>query len=447
MMKSFAGAVFFALLFFSASARLDTCINDRYRSPIFSTTYQDVVYGVNSTANVMRVFRPQNDNNTCRPLYLFVHGGGFTGGSYTEDRVLEPCSLIAARGFVCASVEYRLGIPNNDYAQAIYRGVQDLKAAIKFFRANAAVYGIDTSQIFIGGRSAGAIIAIHTAYWDANEVPSSVTAAQGNFDVSCLTANRGFSDQVHGLVTGAGAIADSSWLAGETIPFGAIHNTSDATVAYNIGGGLYGSGFINGYFNRNNPGLINLLETLNVPGLHTPNSTTDPNQALFNAAHFSQLYAMLKHRNYATITATGNQLSAKSGTFYQWYRNGVPVSGATGPTYPATICGYYQVLIGNCATCYSLSDSLFYCTSGLNELAATAGFSVFPNPANNEIHWAVDQGSVVDELMLIDQMGKRIKSIAPGQASFSVADVENGYYVICGKINGEAFQRSIVVLH
>lgn len=86
------------------------------------------------------------------------------------------------RGYVCASINYRLGIsfPYNEAntTSTVFRAVQDLKAAIRFFRKDAATaneYKIDPNIIFAGGSSAGAFTALHLAYLNEySELPSTI---------------------------------------------------------------------------------------------------------------------------------------------------------------------------------------------------------------------------------------------------------------------------------
>lgn len=94
----------------------------------------------------------RKNNNTKYPAVLFVHGGGWNSG----DRSLQVplAQQIARYGYVTIPVEYRL-IP-----EALYpAGLHDLKAAIRWLRANAEQYGIDATKIAISGCSAGAQLA------------------------------------------------------------------------------------------------------------------------------------------------------------------------------------------------------------------------------------------------------------------------------------------------
>lgn len=86
------------------------------------------------------------------PVLILVHGGGWRSGNKSMQRPLA--RQIAAQGYVTACVEYRLS-PEALYPAAVY----DLKAAIRFLRANAEKYHIDPTLIAISGSSAGGHLA------------------------------------------------------------------------------------------------------------------------------------------------------------------------------------------------------------------------------------------------------------------------------------------------
>jgi acetyl esterase/lipase len=92
------------------------------------------------------------------PLVVHVHGGAWMGGDSRRSGVFVdfPAVLaaLAARGYVVASVDYRLS------GQAIFPAqIQDVKAAIKFLRLHAADYGVDPARAIAWGESAGAHLA------------------------------------------------------------------------------------------------------------------------------------------------------------------------------------------------------------------------------------------------------------------------------------------------
>jgi acetyl esterase/lipase len=150
---------------------------------------EDIVYAealshesINSThATVMPlkldVYVPDNTIPN-RPAFVFIHGGGFAGGTKQQERIIEWANYYTSRGWVFFSIDYRLKkdkgtvpqewldyavqIPKNKAAQflAIYPAHRDAKAAIRWVVANADTYKINTNYITVGGGSAGAITAI-----------------------------------------------------------------------------------------------------------------------------------------------------------------------------------------------------------------------------------------------------------------------------------------------
>ena len=53
------------------------------------------------------LYVPENED-TQRPLVVFTHGGGWSGGDKANDAEVAFCNFFAERGFVCASINYRL---------------------------------------------------------------------------------------------------------------------------------------------------------------------------------------------------------------------------------------------------------------------------------------------------------------------------------------------------
>ena len=91
-----------------------------------------------------------------RPAVVFAHGGGWSGGDpYFHIR---HANELAAHGFVSATIGYRL-YPDARWPEPL----DDLKAAIRWIRANADRIGADPDRIAVAGGSAGA----HLAAWVA----------------------------------------------------------------------------------------------------------------------------------------------------------------------------------------------------------------------------------------------------------------------------------------
>jgi pectinesterase len=96
------------------------------------------------------VFRPKDDKKY--PAVIMIHGGGWRSG--TRSMQVPMAQMLAAKGFVTIPVEYQLSL------EAAYpAAVHNIKAAIRFVKANAKEFGIDTSRIAVSGCSAGGQLA------------------------------------------------------------------------------------------------------------------------------------------------------------------------------------------------------------------------------------------------------------------------------------------------
>ncbi|MES2288121.1 MAG: alpha/beta hydrolase [Pseudomonadota bacterium] len=93
-----------------------------------------------------------------RPLVIWIHGGGWSRGDSRQSGAFTDfpgvLASLAARGYVVASVDYRM----SDEA-AFPAPVQDVKAAIRYLRERAADFGVDPSRVILWGGSAGGHLA------------------------------------------------------------------------------------------------------------------------------------------------------------------------------------------------------------------------------------------------------------------------------------------------
>lgn len=92
------------------------------------------------------------------PALVWIHGGGWTGGTKTEQRAKEICTTLAEAGYVAVSIDYKLG--DGAWPQNLY----DCKNAVRFLRANADRYGVDPQRIAVAGGSAGGHLALMVAF-------------------------------------------------------------------------------------------------------------------------------------------------------------------------------------------------------------------------------------------------------------------------------------------
>src|SRR5258705_12438705 len=67
-------------------------------------------YHSSDTVLKMNVYQPAGDTFSLRPTLVFIHGGGFSGGTEKDYYADSICSSLARRGYVTISIGYRLGI-------------------------------------------------------------------------------------------------------------------------------------------------------------------------------------------------------------------------------------------------------------------------------------------------------------------------------------------------
>jgi pectinesterase len=110
---------------------------------------RNVIYATIGDRNLhLDAFYPKKKVKKGRPAILIIHGGGWRTGNRTQHIPLA--QHLATLGYACFTVEYRLS------TEALYpAAVHDLKAAIRWMRANAKKYQIDTNRIATLGFSAG----------------------------------------------------------------------------------------------------------------------------------------------------------------------------------------------------------------------------------------------------------------------------------------------------
>ena len=105
---------------------------------------------VGGVALTMNIWLPQT-GPAPHPAAVFVHGGGWEKGNAGPVNRLSPVeSGLVGQGLVVASVNYRLGPQYVWPAQ-----IEDVKCAIRYLRAKATSYGIDSTRIGVWGSSAG----------------------------------------------------------------------------------------------------------------------------------------------------------------------------------------------------------------------------------------------------------------------------------------------------
>jgi dipeptidyl aminopeptidase/acylaminoacyl peptidase len=204
----------------------------RYRDQVFSgaTVTNDLTYGsatgINGTPETLKLdlYQPTGDAVAKRPAIVWIHGGGFTMGDKSSGA--SKSTLFAKLGYVVVSINYRLlspvgcgGNPNPTptCVQAALGAQHDAQAAVRWLRANAATYRIDTDRIAAAGASAGAVTSL-LVDWRSEDPGDS--------------GNPGPSSKVRAAVSISGGAPNNDYITADDGPALFLHGTEDPVVPY-----------------------------------------------------------------------------------------------------------------------------------------------------------------------------------------------------------------------
>jgi acetyl esterase/lipase len=116
-----------------------------------AATHANVTYAPTSASQVLDLWLPPKATGST-PLVIYIHGGAFKGGD--KAMVGGKVQPLLDAGYAVASLNYRLS------GEALFpAGVQDVKAAVRWLRANAATYNLDPNRFAAWGESAGGHLA------------------------------------------------------------------------------------------------------------------------------------------------------------------------------------------------------------------------------------------------------------------------------------------------
>ncbi|SHJ99061.1 alpha/beta hydrolase [Hymenobacter psychrotolerans] len=328
----------------AASAQIDTT-GGRYYQPIFPnvTVTSGVVYG--SAINflgatqplAMDIYQPTGDTVSRRPVIIFAHQGGFVTGSRTDAYMVDVCTRLARLGYVTASIDYRLlffPFDTVNIAKASIRGMQDMRAAVRFFRQDAATartYRAHPRYIVVGGSSAGGFCALQVGYLDRDaEVPAYVGLASLG-GIEGQSGNPGYSSAVLAVLNLSGATESTSYIEPGNPPLCSVHGTADNVVPYlkgRVGSSLppkyvVGSGLLNPRATA--VGVPNTLRTLRGAG-HIPFESTSANGLAYADTTFRTIRDFLRPllRQPGTVLSAANATNIKGQT-----ANAYPVPAST----------------------------------------------------------------------------------------------------------------------
>ncbi len=405
------------------------CDEGRYASDVYGTVdvTSNIVYGSNTsfsgatTSLDLDFYEPNGDTSTARPLIIFAHGGSFIGGTKTDSDIVTLCNRFAQKGFVCASINYRVGmwpITAAEATKAVLRAVQDMKASIRWFyqdRATTDTYKIDTTQIYVAGTSAGAITAFHLAYLDKEcelegyMTPTTLTALGG---LEGTSGNPGYSTTIAGAIGMGGALASYGWIETGDVPFCATHGTADDVVPYNRGmASVAGIGIIELDGSRAMHGQADIVGVSNNFYSH------------YGAGHVPHV------SNVNTMDTTVN--------FIRDFL--IDNMGCTNPILqpensPLETVDFYN---------------LMYCGLSVNSLATTAVKGIYPNPSSDKMTVELENFEAVQTIQLIDLSGRvqQTYGATSNAITISKGNLDQGSYILkTTLIDGSSTTNNVVFL-
>ena len=236
---------------------------------------------------------PNELNAEPLPLMVYVHGGGWTMGDRRGGAGVAFKAALLEAGYVYAAIDYRLA-PDYPFPAQI----EDVKCAIRYFRANAGILGIDPDRIAVMGGSAGGhlvsllgLMADQDLWEDAGgyqEVSSDVAAVVDMFGPTDLRPisdprYRGNYEEIFGEAVfsedAMWAFSPLAYVSTDATPFLIFHGDADETVMLHHSVDLQaaltdagvpvelvivsGGGHSNALFNESaSPGLGELTEIL-----------------------------------------------------------------------------------------------------------------------------------------------------------------------------------------
>lgn len=188
--------------------------------------YQNIKTSLPSLAHLEKYFNndhlkydlylPENDS-VKYPLIIFMHGGGLLKGDKSQRSMQFLGSEMAKKGIPFASIEYRIqALSLLSFTDAGYLAMQDLYAAIGYFKENSAKWNIDSDYIYVGGISAGAVTAMQATFYDREQI-GAIQHARLDEQFGCLKClypvNTDY--ETRGVINISGAVTDLNIMSDE----------------------------------------------------------------------------------------------------------------------------------------------------------------------------------------------------------------------------------------
>lgn len=484
------------LLFFLICGVLSlSAQNRRYIDQVFATVKLDtnITYGVNATALAlaqagqaipqalqMDIYQPEGDTSVRRPLVMVYHTGNFlpfpqnggTGGTRRDSVVVEVCKRLARMGYVSAAVSYRLGwnpvAPSQSdrifgIINAAYRGVQDARTAIRYFKRNVVeqsnTFKVDTSKMTVWGIGTGGYVSLATASLDVyskvllpkftvqvggQPFPMVVESINGDINGTSVgvvpagipypfpagdTLNYpnhvGYSSAYQLTVNLGGAMGDSSWVDAGQRPIISFQVPTDPFAPYNCSV-------------LNVPPPIN-LPVVDVCGANIVSIQQDRfgnNQVFKNAKFNDPITTVMNTRNSGREgLAPLPRVDPTDSAPWDFYAANNP--NATTPPNPVSARLYIDTIMRYFAPRACVALGLNCNLAGISATkvinAGDVALQMMPNPAFDQVRIQTSLDFPIQDVQVFDLSGKMVKSamnLKDSNYTLRRDNLPNGMYVV-----------------
>src|SRR5258706_8334793 len=197
---------------------------------------KDVKFGKGGEIDLLLdVYHPPEGVTPKRLAIIHLFGGGFFVGNKNAGYIINDAKALGNRGYTSISANYRLQSQGKWPAQ-----IHDVKAAIRWTRANAAKLGVDADKIVIAGYSAGGMLSLLAAGTNGKAefegtggtpgVSSDVNASIGVYPLASAETARGLFEEGKGTPEAIAAASPTSYISAKFAPTIFVHGTADKTV-------------------------------------------------------------------------------------------------------------------------------------------------------------------------------------------------------------------------
>lgn len=176
---------------------------------------------------ILVIYEPKGDEMAERPVFLFMHGGGFSGGSPGNLGEVELAKVAASKGYVAIQMSYRLTRRGQSFGcdyeargkiETFQKAAEDFMDAVRYIYDQRRELRIDPEKIIVGGSSAGAEAVLNAVYNPELMFPDNSNRSEFNFA---------------GVFSLAGAVVDARYInAKNAVPGAFFHGTNDYLVPY-----------------------------------------------------------------------------------------------------------------------------------------------------------------------------------------------------------------------